>query len=372
MPAGRSMRFCGVRWHQRQSITARLEGSVSAPPGLWVIASAQRPPGLWQGKPDHHSERHCVVSLGAELPQGGSVLRGFVRCANELTAMLGFLPLLWHEWRKARVAAWTWWGRAIGRASVGSTLSLRDAQMRVPTAMPMDHQGELKRRERALQSQQESVVGQGRIVGLLEVDDPGADEAANFEQLLPIAAVSSQSSRVEAQHRADLVLVHHRNQPIEAGAICRAAGRAPEVVIDHLNVPPSRTGGIERTCVIGIGHQCGARRRAHARASSMKSNPRSCRSWTAMQMRWPDGVTPHGPSSQNSASSDCSSVRRVLSAPPRRRMVSNSSANRGPAGPRNAGARNWAQLVIVQGLIRPWPGYRPRSKEGYAGPGVAA
>ena len=46
-----------------------------------------------------------------------------------------------------------------------------------------------------------------------------------------------------------------------------------------------------------------------------------------MHRKWPGGVTPHGPSSQNSAISDCSSVRRALSAPPRRRMVSNSSAN---------------------------------------------
>ena len=94
---------------------------------------------------------------------------------------------------------------------------------------------ELEFADAALHPEQQAVVGAARVVDAVHVDDESFDEAAEFEQVMPVAAVASQTRGVRAQHGADFPGAQPRDEPIEAGAFDRAAGRTTQVVVDDLD-----------------------------------------------------------------------------------------------------------------------------------------
>ena len=82
---------------------------------------------------------------------------------------------------------------------------------------------------------QQPVVRAARVVDPVEIDDPRLDQAAQLEQVMPVAAVAGEPRRVEAQHSADLARAERRDQPLETGPGDHAARRAAEIVVDHLD-----------------------------------------------------------------------------------------------------------------------------------------
>jgi hypothetical protein len=89
---------------------------------------------------------------------------------------------------------------------------------------------------RALEPEQQSVVRQARVVRGLAVDDTRADQAAELEQVMPVAPVASQTRCLQAEDRSDNALADLTDQTPEAGSIHRSARGYPKIVVDHAYV----------------------------------------------------------------------------------------------------------------------------------------
>src|SRR5882762_6992982 len=117
-----------------------------------------------------------------------------------------------------------------------------DAQLTAPrlAAGGVEHAGtqhaELKLADAALHPEKKPIIGSARVVNPIQVDHSRLDQAAEFQQMVPVAAVTSEPRGVEAQHSANLSGTEPCNQPFEAGPRHHPAGGAAEIVIDHLDV----------------------------------------------------------------------------------------------------------------------------------------
>ena len=100
---------------------------------------------------------------------------------------------------------------------------------------------ELELADSTLHAEQQSIVRPAGIVDAVQVDDSRLDQAAELEQMMPVAAVAGQPGGVEAQHRADFPGAQRCDQPLEARPRHHPAGGAAEIVIDHLDLaePPA-------------------------------------------------------------------------------------------------------------------------------------
>jgi hypothetical protein len=87
-----------------------------------------------------------------------------------------------------------------------------------------------------LHAEQEAIIRPTGIVDAVQVDDTCIDQAAELEQVVPVAAVAGQPRSVEAQHRPDFAGAQRCHQPLEAGPCHRPAGGAAEIVIDHFDL----------------------------------------------------------------------------------------------------------------------------------------
>ena len=95
---------------------------------------------------------------------------------------------------------------------------------------------ELELADAALHAEQQPIVRPAGVVDAVQVDHPRLDQAAQLEQVMPVAAVAGEPGGVEAQHSADLAGAEPRHEPLEAGPRHHAAGGAAEIVVDHLDV----------------------------------------------------------------------------------------------------------------------------------------
>ena len=117
-----------------------------------------------------------------------------------------------------------------------------DAQLAAPRlgAGGVEHAGaqhaELELADAALHAEQQPIVRPAGVVDAVQVDHPRLDQAAELEQVMPVAAVAGEPGGVEAQHGADLAGAEPCHQPLEAGPRHHPAGGAAEVVVDHLDV----------------------------------------------------------------------------------------------------------------------------------------
>jgi hypothetical protein len=89
---------------------------------------------------------------------------------------------------------------------------------------------------RALEAQQKAVVGRTRIVHPFGVNDTCADQAAELDQVVPVAAVSRETRGFEAEYRADDTFADLAHEVTESGPVARATRRAPKVFIDDDHV----------------------------------------------------------------------------------------------------------------------------------------
>src|SRR3954447_1620007 len=85
-------------------------------------------------------------------------------------------------------------------------------------------------------AEKKPIIGSAGVVNPIQVDDSRLYQAAEFEQMVPIAAVTSEPRGVEAQHSANLSGTQPCNQLFEAGPRHHPTGGPAEIVIDHLDV----------------------------------------------------------------------------------------------------------------------------------------
>ena len=117
-----------------------------------------------------------------------------------------------------------------------------DAQLAAPRlgAGGIEHAGaqhaELELADAALHAEQQPIVRPAGIVDAVEVDDARLDQAAQLEQVMPVAPVAGEPGGVEAQHGPDLAGAEPGDEPLEAGPGDHAARGAAEIVVDHLDV----------------------------------------------------------------------------------------------------------------------------------------
>jgi hypothetical protein len=95
---------------------------------------------------------------------------------------------------------------------------------------------QLKLTNAALHAEQESIVWSTRIIDAVGIDDACADQSAQLEQVMPIAAVTSKTRRIETKHGADFACTHRSNQPVETRPGYATACRAAKVIVDHFDV----------------------------------------------------------------------------------------------------------------------------------------
>src|SRR5687767_2518191 len=106
-------------------------------------------------------------------------------------------------------------------------------------ACPND--AELKLTDAALHTQQQTIVRPARIVNAVRIDDFGANEPAELEQVMPVASVTRESRSVQAQHGSDFAGANLSDQPFESGSHHTATGGAPKIIVDDLDAAKSMT-----------------------------------------------------------------------------------------------------------------------------------
>ena len=108
-------------------------------------------------------------------------------------------------------------------------------------------QRQLHLAHRALHAQQQPIVWMAWVVDAVLVNDQRADQAAELEQRVPIAAVARQPRSLDRDHGADPALADRGEQLLEARASDPGTGAA-EIIVDHLDRGPAkRTGAVDQT-----------------------------------------------------------------------------------------------------------------------------
>src|SRR5438445_1362175 len=83
-----------------------------------------------------------------------------------------------------------------------------DAQLTAPClgASGVEHAGtqhaELELADAALHAEKKPIIGLAGVVNPIQVDHSRLDQATEFEQMVPVAAVTGEPGGVEAQHSA--------------------------------------------------------------------------------------------------------------------------------------------------------------------------
>src|ERR1700733_2880509 len=108
---------------------------------------------------------------------------------------------------------------------------------------PRTQNAEFKLTDAALHAEKQTIIWATRIVDAIKVDDAGIDEAAEFEQMMPVPAVAGETGGIEAKHGADLASAEPGNEFLEARARHGSAGRTAQVVVDDLDAAKSVPAG---------------------------------------------------------------------------------------------------------------------------------
>lgn len=96
----------------------------------------------------------------------------------------------------------------------------------------LTHQAELVLGHRALETQQQAIVDVTRIVDAVEVDDEGAGQSAQIDQVMPGAPLAGEPRGFQAIDGADAALADRGDELLEAGPDDQPGAGAAEVVVD--------------------------------------------------------------------------------------------------------------------------------------------
>jgi hypothetical protein len=108
---------------------------------------------------------------------------------------------------------------------------------RIQHARPDD--AEFKLADAALHAKKQSVVGTAGVVHAVQIDDAGADQSAEFQKVVPVAAIAGKPGSVEAEHGPDFAGAKPCHELVETWPGHHAAGGAAEIIIDDLDIPKS-------------------------------------------------------------------------------------------------------------------------------------
>jgi hypothetical protein len=114
-------------------------------------------------------------------------------------------------------------------------------------ALPQRRKLELA--ESAFHAQQQAIVDEPRIVYSVLIDDQAADQGAELQKGVPIAAVAGQARRLESEDRACIAAANPNEQALEAWARYPAP-RAAEIVVNHNHLLPTQIAGARRQRVL--------------------------------------------------------------------------------------------------------------------------
>ena len=89
---------------------------------------------------------------------------------------------------------------------------------------------------RSIEPQQETIIEDARIVDTIWIDHDGAYQAAEFDEMMPVAAVTGQAGSLNAKDGANLSRTDFRNQMLEPRAFDLAGPRAPKILVDYLDL----------------------------------------------------------------------------------------------------------------------------------------
>ena len=95
---------------------------------------------------------------------------------------------------------------------------------------------QLELAHRSFEPQQEPIIEDARIVDAIWIDHDGAYQAAEFDEMMPVSAITGQTRSLNAKHGANLSRADFRNQMLESGALHLAGPRATEILVDNLDL----------------------------------------------------------------------------------------------------------------------------------------
>jgi hypothetical protein len=130
----------------------------------------------------------------------------------------------------------------------------REAHAQLPPARfgiasgqaPLPEETQLVLGHRALQAEQQPVVHQARIVDAIMIDEEGAHQGAQVDQVMPVATIASEARGFEAEHGAYDPAAHGGHQPLEARPLYQPRSRAAQIFVDRLDAREAQ--GARRVC----------------------------------------------------------------------------------------------------------------------------
>jgi hypothetical protein len=101
---------------------------------------------------------------------------------------------------------------------------------------PGSNNPQLELADAPLHAKQQAVVRPAGVVHAIEVDDTGIHQSAQFQEMVPVAAIAREPRGIEAEHSADLPGAQGGDQAIEAGPFDGATRGATKIVVNHVDV----------------------------------------------------------------------------------------------------------------------------------------
>ncbi len=101
---------------------------------------------------------------------------------------------------------------------------------------PRSQNAEFKLADAALHAEEQPVIRATGVVHTIKVDDASIDETAQFEQMMPVPAVTGETGGVEAKYGTDLAGTEPGDELVEARARHGSAGRTAQIVVDDLDI----------------------------------------------------------------------------------------------------------------------------------------
>src|SRR5579862_3402318 len=92
-----------------------------------------------------------------------------------------------------------------------------------------------------LQTKQQSVVAQPRNIHHLLIDEDRVHDPANFDQLLPITAVTREARYLTCRYSAHLAQTNLRDHAFKSRSYSGTGCRTSQIFIDDLNLLPTQT-----------------------------------------------------------------------------------------------------------------------------------
>ena len=108
----------------------------------------------------------------------------------------------------------------------------------------LSEQVQLELRHGALQPQEEPIINQRRVVNAVGIDDDRTDQTAHLDKVMPVATVTSEPRRLNAENGADVTAADFSHQALKPRAFNLPACRTAQVIVYHVNVSKAQIPGV--------------------------------------------------------------------------------------------------------------------------------